>query len=150
MFLQMSWNIGLNTVQFPTGHNGSLAVARSYPPCPVVGREPLQPKHLQILIVMSCAAFDAWSTRRFVSNGTGQQLNPILRPFAGNASLYAAMQVGPTILDVVSRRMMTSRHEWMRHTWWLPQAVSAALSVGCGIHNLGLAASSRPAKSIIA
>jgi hypothetical protein len=86
----------------------------------------------------SAAAFDAWSTRRVITSGAGQELNPMLRPFAGNASLYAAIQVGPLLLDYVSHRMMTSRHGWERHTWWLPQTLGTAMSVASGAHNLGL------------
>lgn len=85
------------------------------------------------------ATFDAWSTRRVLSSmPNAQEANPLLRPFAGNASMYAAVQVAPTILDFVTRRMMNSRHDWMRHTWWLPQAASAAVSLASGVHNLGV------------
>ena len=85
------------------------------------------------------AGFDAWSTRRVISSvPNAQEMNPFLRPFAGNASMYAAVQVVPTVLDFVSRRMMNSRHEWERHTWWLPQAVSAVVSLSSGVHNLGV------------
>jgi hypothetical protein len=85
------------------------------------------------------AAFDAWSTRRVLSAiPNAQEANPLLRPFAGNASMYAAVQVTPAVLDYLSRRMMNSRHAWMRHTWWVPQAVSAAVSLGSGVHNLGV------------
>ncbi len=85
------------------------------------------------------AGFDAWSTRLVISSMPGaQEMNPLLRPFAGNASMYAAVQVAPTILDFVSRRMMNSRYAWARHTWWLPQAVSAIVSVSSGVHNVGV------------
>ena len=85
------------------------------------------------------ATFDAWSTRRVLSSMPNTvEANPLLRPFAGNASMYAAVQVAPTILDFVSRRMMNSQHAWMRNTWWLPQAVSAVVSLSSGVHNLGV------------
>ena len=85
------------------------------------------------------AGFDAWTTRKVLSNVPGaQEMNPLLRPFAGNASMYAAVQVAPTILDYLSRRMMNSRHDVLRNTWWLPQAVSAVVSVASGVHNLGV------------
>jgi len=87
----------------------------------------------------SAAGFDAWSTRRVISSVPGaQELNPFLRPFAGNASMYAVVQVAPTILDFLSHRMMNSQHEWARHTWWLPQAISAVISVSSGVHNVGV------------
>jgi hypothetical protein len=85
------------------------------------------------------AGFDAWSTRRVLSSVPDtREMNPLLRPFAGNGSMYAAVQVTPTILDFVSRRMMTSRYGWVRHTWWVPQAVSAVVSLASGVHNLGV------------
>ena len=84
----------------------------------------------------SAATFDAWSTRRAVSSGGGVEANPLLRPFAGNGSLYAAIQVGPLVLDYVGRRMMHSAHPWMRHTWWAPEAAGTVLSFVSGVHNL--------------
>jgi hypothetical protein len=90
------------------------------------------------IVQHGAAAFDAWSTRRVISSGAGQELNPILRPFAGNASLYAAMQVTPALLDYMGHRMMYSRHSWARRTWWVPQAVAAGMSVFCGVHNMGV------------
>jgi hypothetical protein len=81
------------------------------------------------------ATFDAWSTRLVISK-QGQELNPLLRPFAGNPSLYAAVQVGPLLFDYAGRRMMTSQHGWMRRTWWLPQVLSTTASFVSGTHNL--------------
>lgn len=85
----------------------------------------------------SAAAFDAWSTRCAVSSGGGREANPFLRPFAGNGSLYAAIQVSPLALDYVGRRMMHSEHPWMRRTWWAPEVAGTALSLLSGVHNLG-------------
>lgn len=85
------------------------------------------------------AGFDAWSTRHVLSlMPDAQEANPLLRPFAGNASIYAAVQVAPTIFDLLGRYMMNSRHAWMRNTWWLPQTISAAASLSSGVHNLGV------------
>jgi hypothetical protein len=84
------------------------------------------------------ATFDAWSTRRVISSGAGQELNPMLRPFAGNASLYLAVQVAPAVLDYVGHRMMYSQHAWARRTWWMPQALGTAMSVVSGVHNMGV------------
>ena len=89
--------------------------------------------------VHSAAAFDAWSTRRAITHGGAQELNPMLAPFAGNRSIYAATQVGPALLDVLSRKMMTSRHPLLQHTWWLPQVLGTAASLAGGMHNLGVA-----------
>jgi hypothetical protein len=81
------------------------------------------------------ATFDAWSTRRAMASGA-QELNPMLRPFAGNSSLYAAIQVAPFLMDYAGKKMMYSRHSWMRHTWWVPQTASFVSSLFCGAHNL--------------
>ena len=47
------------------------------------------------------ATFDAWTTRRVISSGEGYEMDPLMRPFAGNASLYAAMQAGPLLFEYV-------------------------------------------------
>ena len=86
----------------------------------------------------SAATFDAWTTRRAITTFGGQEMNPLLKPFAGNASLYAAIQVGPLMMDYVGKKMMYSRHNWVRRMWWLPQSASFASSMFCGVHNLGV------------
>jgi hypothetical protein len=86
----------------------------------------------------SAATFDAWSTRRAITRSGAQELNPMLKPFAGNRSIYAATQIGPTLLDVLGRKMMTSRHPLLQHTWWLPQVLGTAASLAGGMHNLGV------------
>jgi hypothetical protein len=86
----------------------------------------------------STAAFDAWTTRRVISNGYGYEMDPLLRPFAGNASLYAAIQVAPVALEYLGWRMMHSHHEWERRFWWMPQSLGAAMNLASGVHNLGV------------
>jgi hypothetical protein len=85
----------------------------------------------------SAATFDAWSTRRVVAYG-GQELNPTLRPFAGNGSIYAAIQVEPVVFDYLGRRMMTSQHGWARRTWWILQGASTVASLASGAYNLNV------------
>ena len=82
------------------------------------------------------ATFDAFTTRRAITNSGAVELNPLLRPFAGNASLYAAIQVGPALLDFAGKKMMYSRHSWVRRMWWAPQSASFVTSLFCGAHNL--------------
>ena len=82
------------------------------------------------------ATFDAWTTRHAMTTAGAQELNPLLKPFAGNASLYAAIQVGPVLMDYVGRKMMYSRHSWVRKMWWAPQTASFVSSIFCGAHNL--------------
>ena len=86
----------------------------------------------------SAATFDAWTTRRAITNYGAQELNPFLKPFAGNASLYAAIQVSPAVMDFVGKKMMSSNHSWVRKMWWVPQSASFASSLLCGAHNLGV------------
>ena len=82
------------------------------------------------------ATFDAWSTRHAITTAGAVELNPLLRPFAGNGSLYAAIQVGPALMDFAGRKMMYSRHRWVRRMWWVPQSTSFVSSIFCGAHNL--------------
>jgi hypothetical protein len=82
------------------------------------------------------ATLDAWSTRHAITTYGAQEQNPLLKPFAGNASLYAAIQVAPALLDLAGRKMMYSRHPWVRSVWWLPQSASFVSSIFCGAHNL--------------
>ena len=84
------------------------------------------------------AAFDAWSTRRAISGGYGQETNPFLRPFANSNALYAATQVSPALMDFIGKRMMTSEHGLLRKVWWLPQAAGASLSFVAGAHNVSV------------
>jgi hypothetical protein len=86
----------------------------------------------------SAATFDAWSTRHVITTTGAQEGNPLLRPFAGNSSLYAAIQIGPAVMDYVGKRMMYSRHTWVRRMWWVPQSASFASSLLCGAHNLAV------------
>ncbi len=81
------------------------------------------------------ATFDAWTTRRAIGGGA-VELNPMLKPFAGNSSLYAAMQVGPALMDYVGKKMMYSRLSAVRHMWWVPQSAGFVSSLFCGAHNL--------------
>ena len=84
----------------------------------------------------SAATFDAWTTRRAISTQGAVELDPLLKPFAGNSSLYAAIQVAPALLDFAGKKMMYSRHSWIRRVWWVPQSASFVSSIFCGAHNL--------------
>jgi hypothetical protein len=85
------------------------------------------------------AAFDAWSTRRAISQHYGVEANPMLRPFSHSNAMYAATQVSPLVMDFVGKRMMTSHHQWMRSMWWLPQTAGTSMSLYAGVHNTRLA-----------
>ena len=82
------------------------------------------------------AAFDAWTTRRAITQQGAHEMNPMLKPFANNSSIYAATQVAPVLLDMLGRRMMTSHNALLRHTWWLPQTLGMVASLSGGMNNL--------------
>jgi hypothetical protein len=88
------------------------------------------------------AAFDAYSTRQAVGHGAIEQ-DPLMRPFAGSAAIYAATQVGPLLFDVLARHMQHSEYPLVRRVWWLPQSLSAGVSIFSGVHNLNVASSLR-------
>jgi hypothetical protein len=83
------------------------------------------------------ATFDAWSTNRALAQGH-TEMNPTLRPFAGNASMYAAVQVAPLLFDYIGHRMMRSDKRWAHQIWWLPQSLSTAASLFAGAHNVAV------------
>lgn len=87
------------------------------------------------LVQHGAAAFDAYSTRQSISRGN-VELDPMMRPFAHSPGLYAAIQVGPVILDIVARKMQHSPNNFVRHMWWVPQSMSTASFIYSGAHNL--------------
>ena len=84
------------------------------------------------------AAFDAWSTRRAISGGFGQEENPFLKPFANSNAIYAATQVSPAVMDYIGKRMMTGQNPWIRKLWWFPQVAGGSMSFAAGVHNVGV------------
>jgi hypothetical protein len=86
----------------------------------------------------SAATFDAYSTRVAVSNGASEA-DPMMRPFANSPAIYAAIQVGPAILDFAARRMQRSQNSVLRRTWWVPQTVSTGVFLFSGVHNMSIA-----------
>lgn len=83
----------------------------------------------------AAAAFDAWTTRRAISGGYGTEGDPLQRPFANSGAIYATTQVMPVLMDFLGHRMMRSENPTFRKFWWIPQAASAGVSLGAGIHN---------------
>ncbi|HVB86284.1 MAG TPA: hypothetical protein VNK23_06415 [Candidatus Dormibacteraeota bacterium] len=82
----------------------------------------------------SSAAFDAWSTRRAISDGRAES-DPMMRPFAHSSAIYGAIQVVPFGLDYVARRMHQSTG-WTRHVWWVPQSLATATYLFSGSYNV--------------
>lgn len=84
------------------------------------------------------ATFDAWSTRRALSQAGRAEEDPLLRPFAHSPVIYGAIQLAPTALDFVSRCMLRSEHRWVRKLWWVPQTASSAGFFYSGARNLNV------------
>lgn len=128
----------------PRFESGSLTTPSIEPPAPPMLERPhMSPAQRRTWIGLaiashSAAAFDAWSTRRAITHGAGEELNPTLKPFAHSGALYVATQVSPALMDYLGRRMMTNRHRWVRRMWWLPQTAGTAVSLTAGIHNTQL------------
>ncbi len=83
----------------------------------------------------SAATFDAYSTRAAVANGATES-DPFMRPFAKSPAIYAAIQVGPVILDYAAHRMQRSENSFIRRNWWIPQTASTGMYLFSGIHNM--------------
>jgi hypothetical protein len=83
------------------------------------------------------ATFDAWSTRRNISEGY-VETDPLLKPFANSGALYAVMQVAPFAFDFLGKEMLHSSHPWVRRMWWVPQTGSTVASVFAGAHNMSI------------
>ncbi|MGH9686079.1 MAG: hypothetical protein ACRD5K_03180 [Candidatus Acidiferrales bacterium] len=86
----------------------------------------------------SAAAFDSYTTRQAIGRGA-VEADPVMRPFAGSPSIYAAIQIAPLALDYAARRMQRSQNAFVRKMWWLPQTGGTAMYVFSGSHNLGVA-----------
>jgi hypothetical protein len=91
-----------------------------------------------VMVEHGAAGFDAYSTRQAVGHGAVEQ-DPLMRPFAGSPAIYAATQVGPVLFDLLARRMQHSEFPLIRRVWWMPQALSAGISIFSGVHNLNVA-----------
>jgi hypothetical protein len=90
------------------------------------------------LVQSGAATFDAYTTRQAIGHGAVED-DPTMRPFAHSPGLYAAIQVGPVLLDLLARHMQRSEHNVFRHTWWMPQSVATAGFLVSGVHNIGVA-----------
>ena len=99
---------------------------------------PLRREWLALLVLEhGAAAFDAYSTREAISRGAKEE-DPLMRPFAHSPAIYAAIQVGPVLFDVLARHMQRSQYNFVRRTWWLPQSASTGISIFSGVHNLSV------------
>ncbi|HWF37632.1 MAG TPA: hypothetical protein VG322_03875 [Candidatus Acidoferrales bacterium] len=86
----------------------------------------------------AAAAFDAYSTRLAIGRGA-LEADPLMRPFAESAGIYAAIQVAPVALDFAARHMQRSQIGFLRRTWWVPQSAATGMFLFSGMHNLHVA-----------
>jgi hypothetical protein len=93
-----------------------------------------------VIVEHGAAGFDAYSTRQAVGHGAMEQ-DPLMRPFAGSPAIYVATQVGPLLFDLLAHHMQHSEYALVRRSWWMPQSLSAGISIFSGVHNLNVARS---------
>src|SRR5205085_6767783 len=118
----------------------TMLVAQRHPATmPETSQRELQVWRGLVLAQHSAAVFVAWSTRNSLSMAHGYERNPLLRPFTGNSSFYAATQVAPTGLDFLSRYLLRSNNGVVRKFWWVPQTAFTAGSVWVGVRNMHVA-----------
>jgi hypothetical protein len=82
----------------------------------------------------SAAGYDAWSTRHALSHGR-VEADPLMRPFAGSAAIYPAIQLIPFGLDFLGHRLQRSSG-WTHHVWWLPQSLATVTFLFSGSYNV--------------
>lgn len=125
----------------PPAEFASSSMANVYLPPPPAFRPPDEAPiiHRKAWIFLSAvehssAGFDAWSTRYALTNGR-VEADPLMRPFAGSAAIYGAIQVIPIGLDYVARRFERSSG-WTHRIWWAPQAVASVTFLFSGSYNV--------------
>jgi hypothetical protein len=89
------------------------------------------------MVQHGAATFDAYSTRQAIGRGAVED-DPLMRPFAHSGAIYAAIPVGPLVLDYVARRMQHSEYGMVRRIWFVPQTASTVGFILSGAHNLNV------------
>ena len=121
----------------------SVRIAEPAPIKPIKVYSPEKPRMSRSWLALTmvqhgAATFDAYSTRQAIGHGAVED-DPLMRPFAHSGAIYAAIQVGPLLLDYVARRMQHSEYGMVRRMWFVPQSASTAGFLISGVHNLGVA-----------
>lgn len=98
-----------------------------------------KPYYALLIAQHAAATFDAYATHRAVKSGKGRELNPFLRPFAGSAAIYGAIQAGPLATDWLALKMRSSQNKTFRRLWWLPQTLTTGFHIWAGVNNLRVA-----------
>ncbi len=121
----------------------SVRIPEPMPVKPIKVYSPEKPRRSRTWLALTmmqhgAATFDAYSTRQAIGHGAVED-DPMMRPFAHSGAIYAAIQVGPLLLDYVARRMQHSEYGMVRRMWFVPQSASTAGFLISGVHNLGVA-----------
>jgi hypothetical protein len=121
-----------STIRIPEANDEKRYVIRSAESVP-------SRRNCLVLSVLEhgAATFDAYSTRQAISRGAVEG-DPLMRPFAHSPAIYAALQVGPVLFDLLARHMQRSQFGFERRTWWVPQTASTGMSIFAGVHNMNL------------
>jgi len=123
---------GLSTVRIP--EPGSTRPI----PISAVNTTPSKRQWLVLTVFEhSAATFDAYTTRQAIGRGAVEE-DPMMRPFAHSPAMYAAIQAGPVLLDLLARRMQRSENPMFRRMWWMPQTIASAGFLTSGVHNTGV------------
>lgn len=123
---------GLSTVRIPDD-----SILRPVPVPAVKGYPSRRDWIVLAAFEHGAAGFDAYTTRQAIGRGAVEE-DPTMRPFAHSPAIYAAIQVGPLVTDLLARKMQRSENPVLRKMWWMPQTLSGAAFLSSGIHNTGV------------
>lgn len=84
---------------------------------------------------MVSAEFDAATTYQVVGSGRGYEANPMVRPFAGNFSVFPVLGASAVGVNSASRWMKANNHKKLGTTL---QIVTIGLHTCAGVSNLRL------------
>jgi hypothetical protein len=84
---------------------------------------------------------DGVSTRQFLRRGY-VEIDPVARIFIGRKPTWARMAPLGAVQVVagmwLAEQMASSRHDWVRRLWWLPQVIGIAGNAASSAHNVAL------------
>jgi hypothetical protein len=100
-------------------------------------------KPILALTTMQTAALvsDGVTTRQFLRRGY-VEIDPVARILIGRKPTWARMAPLGVVQVVagmwLAERMASSRHDWVRRLWWLPQVIGIAGNAAATAHNISL------------
>jgi hypothetical protein len=100
-------------------------------------------KPILALTTMQTAALvsDGVTTRQFLRRGY-VEIDPVARILIGRKPTWARMAPLGAVQVVagmwLAEQMASSRHDWVRRLWWLPQVIGIAGNAASSAHNVAL------------